>query len=198
MPKLHNIATLASVAFWSPFARFMIRRFGYCSATARFDGVPYIRINKGGTIYIGDRVEIRSRALSNIAGFSHPTIFHIESTGKIVIGANSGISSSIFASRAGIDIGKCVLIGPNCRLLDHDYHSLDPVVRMSIADQENVGASAITIDDYVFIGAGSVILKGVHIGAGSIVGTGSVVTLREVPPRSIVGGNPARIIKTLP
>lgn len=47
------------------------------------------------------------------------------------------------------------------------------------------------------IGSGAVILCGVHIGAGALVGAGSVVT-RDVPPRTIVAGNPARVLRPLP
>ena len=52
------------------------------------------------------------------------------------------------------------------------------------------------IEDNVFIGARSIIMKGVHIGNGSVVGAGSVVT-KDVPANVIVAGNPAKIVKYL-
>lgn len=58
-------------------------------------------------------------------------------------------------------------------------------------------ASPITIGDDVWVGGGVIILGGVTVGDGSTVGAGSVVT-KDVPPRSVVVGNPARVVKTLP
>jgi acetyltransferase-like isoleucine patch superfamily enzyme len=60
-----------------------------------------------------------------------------------------------------------------------------------------IGASPIIIEDDAWIGFNSIILKGVTIGKGSIVGAGSVVT-KSVPPWTIVGGNPAKIIREIP
>lgn len=58
-------------------------------------------------------------------------------------------------------------------------------------------AKAITIGADCWIGGGALILPGVTIGDGSTIGAGSVVT-RDVPPRSVAVGNPARVVKTLP
>jgi acetyltransferase-like isoleucine patch superfamily enzyme len=54
------------------------------------------------------------------------------------------------------------------------------------------------IEDDVFVGANAIILKGVHVGARSVIGAGAVVTLREIPPDSVVAGNPAGIVRQGP
>ena len=57
-------------------------------------------------------------------------------------------------------------------------------------------ADTVTIENDVWIGAGSVILNGVNIGKGSVIGCGSVVT-RDVPPHTVVAGNPAKVLRTV-
>ena len=58
------------------------------------------------------------------------------------------------------------------------------------------GALPVTLDDYVWIGYGALVLPGVHVGECSVIGAGAVVT-RNVPPGAIVAGNPARILRLL-
>jgi len=78
------------------------------------------------------------------------------------------------------------------RTYDHDFHSLDYLERRSLSDVKNAASKPIVIGDDVFIGANSIILKGVKIGDRSIVGAGSVVANKEIPPDSLVMGNPAK------
>lgn len=81
--------------------------------------------------------------------------------------------------------------------MDSDAHSLSYVDRReSVQDMKNRIDKEIVVNDDVLIGANSIILKGVHIGARSVVGAGSVVT-KDVPSDCIVAGNPAKVIKGL-
>jgi acetyltransferase-like isoleucine patch superfamily enzyme len=57
-------------------------------------------------------------------------------------------------------------------------------------------AKAIVVNDGAWIGAGAIILSGVTIGENSVVGAGSVVT-KDVPPQTVVAGNPARVVKQI-
>ena len=76
-----------------------------------------------------------------------------------------------------------------------DFHSLDPIIRAGSEDQANKKcARPVVLCDNVFIGAHSIILKGVTIGENSIVAAGSVVT-KSIPANPIWGGNPAKKIK---
>jgi acetyltransferase-like isoleucine patch superfamily enzyme len=94
-----------------------------------------------------------------------------------------------------IFVGKKVEIGERCLLargitiMDTDWHKL------AIADEKpKEQTKEVIIKDHCWIGQNAVILKGVTIGEGAVVGANSVVT-RDVPPRTMVAGNPARVIK---
>lgn len=69
--------------------------------------------------------------------------------------------------------------------MDRDYHKLD-------SDEETF--RPVKIGDRCWIGCNSIILKGVTLGEGAVVAAGSVVT-KDVPPRTLVGGNPARVLR---
>ena len=94
-----------------------------------------------------------------------------------------------FFGRGGITIGNGVFIGPKCNLI-----TINPD-----ANPENRSATygrPIVIEDNVWIGINSSVLPGVRIGYGAIIGAQSVVT-HDVPPMTVVAGNPARIIKKI-
>lgn len=101
-----------------------------------------------------------------------------------------------------ISVAKKVVIGDHCllagevKIFDNNSHSLDPQKRRerTILDQSDV--SPVTIEDDVWIGTNALIMKGVTIGRGAVVAAGSVVT-NSVAPYTVVGGNPARVIKVI-
>jgi maltose O-acetyltransferase len=110
-----------------------------------------------------------------------------------------------------IKLGKNVLINYNCILLDTgeisigDNTLIGPGTMIVTANHPfeaekrrdwSVSCIPIKIKEDVWVGAGAVILPGVTIGARSIIGAGSVVT-KDVPPDTVVAGNPARIIRPL-
>lgn len=90
-------------------------------------------------------------------------------------------------------IGKDVMIGPElmCYTTNHETTRTD----IPMIDQGFSKTRPITIGDDVWIGSRVIILGGVNVGNGAVIGAGSVVT-HDVPPYSVVGGNPARIIKS--
>ena len=110
--------------------------------------------------------------------------------GDVVIGRESrtGLGNVIIGP---VLIGDNVIIAQGVVLsgLDHNYKECN----ISISKQ-GVSTALINIEDDVWIGANSVITKGVKIGKHSIVAACSVVN-KDVPPFSIVAGNPAKVIK---
>ncbi|MCO7221391.1 sugar O-acetyltransferase [Klenkia sp. PcliD-1-E] len=90
-----------------------------------------------------------------------------------------------------VTIGDDVQIGPGVQLLT-PTHPIDPVRRRERWE----GSAPITIGDGVWLGGGVVVLPGVTIGRDTVVGAGSVVT-RDLPPRVVAVGNPARVVREL-
>lgn len=93
-----------------------------------------------------------------------------------------------------IDIGKKCLISYNVSILDTD-HKLDDI-KISPTHLQLDEPQSVIIEDECFIGAHSFILKGVHLGKHCVVGANSVVT-KSFPSYSVIGGNPAKLIKKL-
>ena len=94
-----------------------------------------------------------------------------------------------FQDQGGIWIGDDVLIGPQTVIATLN-HEPNP------DDRASIWAKPVRIGDKVWIGAHVTILPGVAIGEGAIVGAGAVVT-KDVPPRTVVGGVPAKVLKTI-
>lgn len=146
-----------------------------------------------GTISIGENVSITSCRETNPIGGDVKTILFAKNNATITIGDNTGISNSALVAVDSIAIGNNVLIGGNCKIYDNDFHSLDFDERMGTVDL-GVKHAPVVIKDGAFIGAHTIVLKGVTIGERSIVGAGSVVS-RSIPDYEIWAGNPAKFIK---
>ena len=150
-------------------------------------------INKG-DISIGDNFMFVSGGhVSPISGNQQGSIY-VEQGGDIAIGDNVGMTSTHMWIAKGLTIGNHVKVGANVLFMDTDTHQIDYLQRR---DGNGLIVSApITIEDDVWIGAHCIILKGVTIGARSIVGAGSVVT-KDIPADCIAVGNPCRVIRKL-
>ena len=115
--------------------------------------------------------------------------FYTDFGRNIHLGKNVFINSCCnFQDQGGIYIGDHALIGHRVVLATID-HDLDPASRMN-------HYAPIRVGDNVWIGANAVITKGVTIGEGAVVAAGAVVT-RDVPPMTIVGGVPAKVIREI-
>lgn len=111
----------------------------------------------------------------------------VKQKGKLYIGNRTIVNQfSEIVCTENIFIGKDCLIAEHVHIRDSDSHSI-------LIDNYNM-TKPIVIEDHVWIGVNSTILKGVKVGTGSIVAAGSVVT-KDVPPHVIVAGSPAKVIK---
>lgn len=154
----------------------------------------YFKKSKNSKVTIGDDfVFFSGDNLNPLSSGRKGTIF-AEGDAVITIGNRVGMSSAILWAKKGISIGNRVTIGANVVILDSDCHSLNHLDRWTENDMKNCKCEPIVIDNDVLIGAGSYVLKGVHIGARSIIGAGSVVS-KDVPADCIAAGNPAKIIR---
>ncbi len=111
---------------------------------------------------------------------------------QIHIGARTFANFGLTAlDVARIVIGDDVQIGPNVQLLT-PTHPTDAELRRAKWE----AARPITIEDNAWLGGGAVVLAGVVVGENAIVGAGAIVT-RDVPPNTVVMGNPARVVRSL-
>ena len=158
-----------------------------------FRSCGLIRVRNRGKIVIGDKVTINSAPMANPIGGQERTILVAQKGAKITIGDGSGLSNcAIFAAKS-VTIGSQVMIGAGVKIYDTDFHSVDFIARM---ENRPPVKTAVTIEDGAFIGAHSIILKGVSVGEKSVIGAGSVVT-KSIPGNEIWAGNPARFIRKI-
>lgn len=150
-----------------------------------------------GTITIGHNFHCNNRFTSNSVGLIQPCFFNIyESRSKIIIGDNVGISGSTINATTSITIGDNTIIGSGCLITDTDSHPILSADRLRPDWSSLTKSKPITIGNNVFIGARSIVMKGVNIGDGAVIGAGSVVT-KDVPANAIVAGNPAKLVKMI-
>ena len=162
----------------------------------------FLTINSNASVIIGDNFKFMSGEAYNPLCRNIQGCIYAEPNAKILIGDNVGISSACLWAKTGITIGNNVKIGGDCILMDTDAHNLDYRIRNSFKKNEHgVGLDIstakslpIVIENDVLIGTRCVILKGVTIGARSIIGSGSIVT-KSIPSDCIAAGNPCKIIK---
>lgn len=119
---------------------------------------------------------------------------YVEQGGQIEIGNNVGMSSTRMWISNQLIIGNNVKIGACCLIIDTDTHQIDYLQRRR--GNGLVKSAPIIIEDDVWIGAHCIVLKGVTIGARSIIGAGSVVA-KDIPADCIAVGNPCKIIRYL-
>ncbi|MRG47651.1 sugar O-acetyltransferase [Chitinophaga sp. SYP-B3965] len=117
--------------------------------------------------------------------------FYTAGGNEIRVGQNVFINQNCtLYDLGGLDIGDDVMIGPNVSIITTG-HPIDPSERRNAT----IG-NPIVIERNVWIAAGATIIGGVTVGENSVVAAGSVVT-KDVPPNTLVGGNPAKIIREI-
>lgn len=205
--KIHKLIHYYCQAFYVRYNRFKFRyhqiQFGQ---NMQVYNRIYLKIHPGSTVTIGDDFVFTSgdahNPLSrNLCGCIYTAFPH----STISIGNETGISSACLWANTKISIGNRVSIGADCMLLDTDAHNLDYKIRNSgmrdengvSIDRQTAATAPIVIEDDVLIGTRCIVLKGVTIGARSVIGSGSVV-IHSIPSDCIAAGNPCKVIRKLP
>jgi acetyltransferase-like isoleucine patch superfamily enzyme len=139
-------------------------------------------------ISIGENTMVMHGAILHVYNFRNlPHAF-------IRIGRDSLIGElNVLRGQGGITIGDRVYTGPNAQILAVNHVYNDP--GRPIRDQ-GITAEGIVVEDDVWIGAGAIITDGVVVGRGSVIAAGAVVTT-DIPPHTVAGGIPARVLKRI-
>jgi acetyltransferase-like isoleucine patch superfamily enzyme len=152
----------------------------------------YMKKGKNSVIYRSVRKDIvpfNGFSLGKSSVIEDYTIIN-NAVGEIIIGNHTriGMGNTIIGP---VMIGNNVILAQNVvtSALNHNFEDV-----LTTINQQGVKTDQIIIEDNVWIGANSSVLAGVHIGEHVVVGAGSVVT-KDIPPFSVVVGNPARILK---
>lgn len=184
--------SVLAVYFWTRHAFWDVPLFtSQCARVGKglrlIRGMPrlsgYVRIELGDYVVLHGSSEICGAKV-----FDEPVLR---------IGDHSHLGNNLLIMVARrIEIGAHCLIANDVSIVDNDGHPIDPLKRLQYLPPEPEACREVVIGDNVWIGKGSIILKGVTIGEGAIVAAGSVVT-RDVPPYTVVAGNPARVVKQL-
>ncbi len=179
---------LATLALRAPsYNRF----FKNSDSTAKINK-RIIHFQKGSLFTVGKNSIIEAR------------IYFEKENSSVAFGNRTFIGASSIMCAEKVIIGDDVIISFGVTITDHDSHSLDFAQRKNDVamwykgekDWSVVKKAPVTIQDKVWIGMHAIILEGVTIGEGAVVAAGSVVT-KDVPPYTVVGGNPARVIRQI-
>ncbi|MGJ8696838.1 MAG: acyltransferase [Verrucomicrobiaceae bacterium] len=153
------------------------------------NGRPFVKIRKGGEMVFEDGVSINSSRWSNPLNTEKSVSLFAGPEGKLVLREGAGVSGCQIIAYSTVRVGKSSLVGAGSLICDSNMHEVP------LGSPEGIRVEPIEIGDSVFVGARCIILKGVTIGDGAVVAAGSVV-IGNVAPNTLVGGNPAKVIKT--
>lgn len=184
--------------WWQFYVPVRLREMGVeLGKDVRFYGMPIVRMAKGSSIRIGDRVVLCSDSRFTELGVNHPVVLRTLRPGaEIVIGDDCGISGGSICAAIRVVMGKECLLGANVSIVDTDFHAIKPEGRRFNNKPQDIGSAPVYIANNVFIGTGVIVLKGVNIGCNSVIGAMSVVG-RNVSDNAVWAGTPARLITTI-
>jgi acetyltransferase-like isoleucine patch superfamily enzyme len=150
----------------------------------RFRVTGRLDIRGPGTVIFGDNCFVNSTYISPTTPWTHAP------DAVIKFGNGVGLAGTRLGCQVRIEVGDNTGLSDS-RIMDTDFHD----ARSASANRQNShgGGSPVIIGRNVWLGAGSMVLKGVHIGDNAVVGAGAVVA-SNVAPNAIVFGNPARVI----
>lgn len=197
------IPTFAGIAARGVAYRMILRMEGWAAIErgVRLRFANHIRLGAG--VYLDEGVylhacpkgiDIGARTIVMHGAILHVYNFRDLPNAGIRIGKDSLIGEySVIRGQGGVTIGDRVYTSPFTQIIAVNHVFSDP--DRPFVDQ-GITAVGIVIEDDVWLGAGAVITDGVRVGRGAVVAAGAVVT-KDVPAHTVVGGVPARPIKTI-
>jgi acetyltransferase-like isoleucine patch superfamily enzyme len=192
MNKLRSLMNRISAIFAKNSLRLSGVEFG---SGLTLHGAPIVSRVAGAKITLGRDVVLCSISRFTALGVNHPVVLRAMANGaEIRIGDNVGISGGTICAAESVTIGANTMFGANVTVADTDFHPLAPENRRNA--QTGAQTAPVVIEENVFVGTGTIILKGVRIGKNSVIGAGSLV-VRDIPANVIAAGNPCKTIRTL-
>ena len=151
---------------------------------------PPFSVRLRGRIQLSGSGEVVRGEGASLNGTVVPVELVTYTSGRIEIGNHTFVNyGSSIAARTSVRIGSYCHLGHYTFVMDNDQHD---VVRHTELPQSEPNV----IEDHVWIGSKAVILPGVRIGSRAVIGAGSIVT-KDIPPRCVAAGNPARVLRRL-
>lgn len=167
-----------------------LRMVRYCSLRSRIKTKLSPRTQLDGRVFV---VGTGSVSIGDCCRFGRHVVLETWGQGEVVIGDNVRLNAGVhIVAHERITIGSDCLIGEYSSVRDADH----VVSLMSKTRTQGHHAKAIVIGSNVWIGRGVAVLKGVKVGDDVVIGANSVVT-RDVAPRSVAAGVPARVLRRL-
>ena len=197
------IPTIVGVGIRGLFYRLIMKMDGLAAIESRVRIRFADHIKLGNGVYLDEGVylhacpqgiEIGSNTIVMHGAVLHVYNFRDMQQSRIKIGKDSLIGEySVIRGQGGVEIGDRVYTSPFTQIISVN-HVFDDPNRPFV--EQGITAEGIVIEDDVWLGAGAVITDGVRVGKGAVVAAGAVVT-KDVPPHTVVGGLPAKPIKTI-
>jgi acetyltransferase-like isoleucine patch superfamily enzyme len=197
------IPTILGVGVRGLFYRLILHMDGLAAieSRVRLRFADHIRLGHG--VYLDENVylhacpqgiEIGTRTIVMHGALLHVYNFRDMPQSGIKIGSDSLIGEySVIRGQGGVQIGDRVYTSPFTQIIAVN-HVFDDPNRPFV--EQGITAQGIIIEDDVWLGAGAIITDGVRVGKGAVVAAGAVVT-KDVLPHTVVGGVPAKPIKTI-
>jgi acetyltransferase-like isoleucine patch superfamily enzyme len=197
------IPTLVGIAIRSVLYKLILKMDGFAAIenNVRLRFADHIKLGHGSYLDHGsylhacpNGIEVGARTIVMHGAILHVYNFRGMKQSGIRIGCDSLVGEySVIRGQGGVIIGDRVYTSPFTQIIAVN-HVFDDPNRPFV--EQGITAEGIVIEDDVWLGAGAIITDGVRVGKGAVVAAGAVVT-NDVPPHTVVGGVPAKVIKTI-